>query len=662
MKTVSFKKILLLSALLMVYPLAAYSYSVTSPSGRLKMDVGVGTAVEWSLSVDGVDVSCGNRIAVQYADGRIVGENPGKPKVSCASHSGVVPVLFYRCSEMEDVYNSLILKFKGWHLECRAYDQGVAYRVVTDFREGGRIVGETVEFRTSCHKPEEVVIPIKETFRYPYETSFETEYSFLRGKQIDEMCNLDPSIPKGKHSYLPFLLREGAQGNVLLMETDVLDYSGIFVMHGAEGFYASFAPLMADFRYSHRYNKHRLASKYYIAEIPGKFSFPWRIAAWAEEDKDLPTNNLAYLLAEPSRIEDTSWIQPGLTTWDWWNGFRLSGVDFKCGINTDFYKYHIDFAAAHGLKYVVLDEGWYKAPDMMTPIKDVDLDELCRYAAGKNVRLWLWGTSHLVEKCGIEEVFDKYAAMGIAGFKLDFHDGQDQETVRLLTDISESAARHRLMLDFHGCYKPCGLNRTYPNVLNFEGVYGLEARAEDMPKNDVTIPFIRQVAGPLDYTPGAMVNGGLIDKGHTVRGVIVQGTRAHQIGLYLVFDSPFEMMCDSPSRYLKDSGTTDFITSLPTVFDETFVQSGKVGEYIVMVRRNGENWYVGGLTDRTARELTVDFSFLPRGKWNATVFRDGVNADRCGEDYTLETVSVDSSTKLTVPLAPGGGFGIRIQK
>lgn len=654
------KRILSLFAALLLFIIPASSYSVTSPSGRLKMEVNVGTTVEWGMSVDGVSISQGNKIAVQYADGRMIGENPGKPKVSTSSHNGVVPVLFYRCSEMEDAYNSLVLKFKGWRLECRAYDQGIAYRIVTELKKGGKIVGETVEFNTSGHKPQAAVIPIKETFGYPYETSFETEYSFLNGEQIDEICDLDPSISKGKHSYLPFLLREGEQGNVLLMETDVLDYPGIFVRHSTEGFYASFAPLMDDFEYSKRFNKHRLSSKDYVAEVPGKFSFPWRIAAWAAEDKDLPTNNLAYLLARPNCIGDTSWIEPGLTTWDWWNGFRLSDVDFKCGINTNFYKYHIDFAAANGLKYIVLDEGWYKAPDMMTAIADVNLEELCRYGASKNVRLWLWSTSHLIEKCGIEEVFDKYSKMGIAGFKLDFHDGQDQETVRLMTDISESAARHHLMLDFHGCYKPCGLNRTYPNVLNFEGVFGLEARPVDMPRNDVTIPFLRQVAGPLDYTPGAMTNGGLIDKGHTLRGVIVQGTRAHQIGLYLVFDSPFEMMCDSPSRYIKDPCTTSFITSLPTVFDKSFVQSGEVGEYIVMVRRNGENWYVGGITNRTARQLTVDFSFLPQGEWTATIYRDGINADKCAEDYKLEEISVNSSSKITIDLAPGGGFGIKL--
>lgn len=650
--------ILSLCTLLCSLSAAAGNYAVTSPSGKLGMEVTVGENVSWNMTVDGVKVSENNRIALSLADGKVIGDKPGKVKVSRKSVNATVPVNFYRCSQMADVCNAMTLKFKGWSLECRAYDEGVAYRIVTDLADSLKVIDETVEFRTSGHRPEGAVIGIKKTHDYAYETSFEAEYTFLDASQLDTLGSLDPSVPKARHSYLPVLIREGGQGNVLLMETDVLDYPGIFLRHSSEGFYGSFAPLMTDYKYSKRYNRRRLASADHIATIPGRFALPWRIAAWTVADKDLPTVNLAYVLASPSRVSDVSWIKPGITTWDWWNGFRLMDVDFKCGINTDFYKYHIDFAASHGLQYILMDEGWYKAPDMLTTIPEIDLEELCRYAAQKNVRIWLWGTAHLVKLIGIDKVFDKYSPMGIAGFKLDFIDGQDQESVRMLTDIAESAARHRLMLDYHGIYKPCGLTRTYPNVLNFEGVFGLEQKGYDMMKNDCTIPFIRQVAGPLDYTPGAMLNGCNIAREQESRGGLVQGTRAHQIGLYFVFDSPFEMMCDSPSRYMRDPATPRFITSVPTVFDETFVQDGKVGEFIVTVRRSGDAWYVGGVTNFTARDIDLDLSFLPSGKWKAELYRDGINADRCGEDYRIDNLTVEAGGTVKVHMAPGGGFGM----
>lgn len=654
--------IVFLCTMMCIVPASAKSYSVTSPSGKLGMDVVVDKDIRWNMSVDGTLVSEGNRIALSLSDGRVVGENPGKPKLKRSSIATTVPVHFYRCAGMTDACNEMTLKFKGWSLECRAYDEGVAYRIVTDFPDSLTVLDETVEFLFGGHRPEGAVLAIKKTHDFAYETSFEAEYTFLNASQLDTLGSLDPSVPQGRHSYLPALIREGESGNVLLMETDVLDYPGIFLRHSQAGFHASFPPLMADFKYSKRWNKRRLDSKDFIARIPGRFSLPWRIAAWTREDKDLPTVNLAYLLASPNRVGDVSWIKPGITTWDWWNGFRLMGVDFKCGINTDFYKYHIDFAAAHGLQYILMDEGWYKAPDIMTTIPDIDLEELCSYAAQKGVRIWLWGTAHLVRMTGIDKVFDKYSRMGIAGFKLDFIDGQDQESVRMLTDIAESAARHRLMLDYHGIYKPCGLMRTYPNVLNFEGVFGLEQRGYDMMRNDATIPFIRQVAGPLDYTPGAMLNAGKVARDNQSRGGFVQGTRAHQIGLYFVFDSPFEMMCDSPSRYMRDPETPRFITSIPTVFDETFVQDGRVGEFIVTVRRAGDVWYVGGITDFTARDIDVDLSFLPAGKWQAELFRDGVNADRCGEDYRIENISVVPGDKIPVHLASGGGFGMILRR
>jgi len=655
------KLITIIGCLLCGTALFAKDYTVTSPSGNLEMTVSTGATTTWALKIKGQTVSEGNRIALELSSGRVLGNDSAKASARKDAMQETIPVLFYRCSSIDSKYNLLTLRLKDYSMEFRAYDEGVAYRFVSAAKDSLTIKDETVQFNVS-RTPSRVVIDIKKSNDYAYESSFEAEYTDLNPEQFAALGDFDPTVPKGTHSFLPLFIQEGELGDVILMESDLLDYPGIFLRHSSEGFYATFPKRTKEFEWSKRYNKHRTAFEENIAVVPGKFNFPWRIVGWAAEDKYIPTNNMVYSLAAPNRLEDVSWIKPGITTWDWWNGFMLTGVDFRSGINTDFYKYHIDFAAANGIPYVLMDEGWYKAPDMFNTIDAVDLPEILRYASSKGVGIWLWGTAHLVQYCGIEAICDKYAKMGVAGFKLDFIDGQDQESVRLLTDISACAAKHHLLLDFHGIYKPAGLCRTYPNVLNFEGVFGLEMVAKDMPLHDTYLPYMRQPQGPMDYTPGSMLTVGSIPYQMARRGLLRQGTRAHQVALYFVFDSPFEMMCDSPSRYEAEPETTSYIASLPTVFDESFVQSGKIGESIVMVRRSGEKWYVGGITNSQERDIEVDFSFLGEGEWNAKLFRDGINADRNGLDYKLENVTVDAATRKNLHLAPGGGFSIVLER
>jgi len=378
-----------------------------------------------------------------------------------------------------------------------------------------------------------------------------------------------------------------------------------------------------------------------------------------DNDASLAASDMVYRLASPPRLGDISWIKPGKVAWDWWNDWNIYGVDFKSGINNDTYKYYIDFASKHGIKYVILDEGWsvnMKA-DLMQVIPEIDIPELVAYGRERGVGIILWAGYHAFDR-DMEKVCRHYAEIGVKGFKVDFMDRDDQQLVDFIYRAAETAARYKLLLDFHGMYKPTGLNRTWPNVLNFEGVHGLEQlkwspESVDMVTYDVTIPFIRMVAGPMDYTQGAMRNAARGCYRPINSEPMSQGTRCHQLALYVVFNSPINMLCDSPTDYMREPESLEFIASIPTVWDETVPLSGKVGEYVALARRSGDDWYIGGITGWESRDMTVDLSFLPAGQYEMTLFRDGVNAHRKGIDYRKEIRNVTSGDTVRLHLAPG---------
>ena len=404
----------------------------------------------------------------------------------------------------------------------------------------------------------------------------------------------------------------------------------------------------------------------YIAKVDNPRSFPWRMSIVTTSDKDLAASNLSYLLAAPSRLTDISWIKPGKVAWDWWNNWNLDGVDFITGVNNPTYKAYIDFASANGIEYVILDEGWAVnlQADLMQVVKEIDLKELVDYAASKNVGIILWAGYHAFER-DMENVCRHYAEMGVKGFKVDFMDRDDQIAVDFNRRAAATGAKYKLLIDLHGTYKPTGLQRTYPNAINFEGVFGLEevkwaAKDMDQVTYDVTFPFIRMVAGPVDYTQGAMNNA---NKGHFFprrSEPMSQGTRCRQLAEYVVFESPLNMLCDSPTNYDKEEECTSFIAGIPTVWDNTLPLQAKIGEYIVIARQKNGVWYVGGLTDWEARDVEIDLSFLPSGNYRAELFKDGVNAGRVAKDYKREFLDLTAGQKLKIHLAPGGGFVMKI--
>ena len=403
----------------------------------------------------------------------------------------------------------------------------------------------------------------------------------------------------------------------------------------------------------------------YIAEMDRSKVFPWRImmVGTAEE---IAMNNMSYLLGEPSRVDDISWIKPGKVAWDWWNNWNIGGVPFKAGINNDTYKHYIDFASRYGIEYVILDEGWAvngKA-DLFQVVPEIDLPMLVNYAKERNVGIILWAGYYAFDR-DMERVCQHYSKMGVKGFKVDFMDRDDQIVTDFYRRTAETCAKYHLVVDFHGAFKPAGLNRTYPNVLNFEGVFGLEQMkwapaTVDQMRYDCEIPFIRQAAGPMDYTQGAMLNGGRWNYHPCWSEPLSQGTRCHQLALYIVLESPLNMLCDSPTNYEKDPDYTRFVAEIPTVWDETRVLQGEVGEYIVTARRKGDTRYIGGITNWTERDVDVDLSQLGISSGVAELYCDGVNAHRRGSDYSTQTIKQSGNQAIKVHLAPGGGFVLKV--
>ena len=470
--------------------------------------------------------------------------------------------------------------------------------------------------------------------------------------------------------FLPLVVQPTPDVKVCITETDLNNYPGLYLTN-ATGTH-SLSGVQAPYPKTQKQGGHnnlqmRVTEREdYIAKVDGPRNFPWRVAVVTTSDKQLAASNLSYLLAEPSKVSDTSWIKPGKVAWEWWNDWNLYGVDFKTGVNNTTYKAYIDFASQYGIEYVILDEGWavnLKA-DLMQVVDEINLKELVDYAAARNVGIILWAGYYAFER-DMENICRYFSEMGIKGFKVDFMDRDDQ----LMTDFNHRAAamcaKYHLILDLHGTHKPAGLNRTYPNILNFEGVHGLEQMkwrpaGFDQLTYDVMIPFIRQVAGPMDYTQGAMRNATRQNYYPSNSEPMSQGTRCHQLAMYIILESPFNMLCDSPSNYMREQESTQFIAQIPTVWDETIVPDGKMGEYILTARRKGDTWYVGGLNNWDARDVEVDLSFLASGNHKAILFKDGVNAHRAACDYKREEITVSSGQPLKVHMAPGGGFTLQI--
>ena len=633
-------------------------YVLSSPDGTLKVEISAGNELAYQVMHGNDTILSHSNIGLVLENGTIVGKTPRITGERRRKIKDNMESPFYRFKEFVATGNELDLKLKGgFGIIFRAYNEGVAYRFYTTQSSDIIIKEEQAEF--NFKEDYTAYLPYTTNDKQPMAMAFQNVYD------ITPLSKAQPKL-----AFLPVTVDCGSV-KLTLLESDLEAYPGMFVQsqqgkYGLKGVFAPY-PAKTDF-YPWRKQEYVTETTDFISRSRGSRSYPWRVLAITEKDTDMPVNNLVYALASPNRIGDTSWIKTGKVAWDWWNDWNLKGVPFKAGINMDTYKYYIDFASRNGLEFIVLDEGWYdpKSGDMLTVIPELDLPELIVYGKSKGVEIVLWTVFNVLDS-QLEAACKKYADMGIKGFKVDFLDRDDQTAVEMVYRIAEMTARYKLTLDLHGIYKPTGINRTYPHIINFESVFGMEEVKwtdikNNMPLYDVTFPYIRMMAGPVDYTPGAMRNATKADWRAMYYTPASMGTRCHQLAAYIVHDSPFTMLCDAPTNYLNEQECVDFIASLPVEVDSTFIASGELGKYIVTVRKKDVNWYIGGMTNWDERDVQLDFSFLPEGvSYTAVLFKDGVNANKQAEDYRKETICINKDSRLTLHLASGGGFAMKLE-
>jgi len=658
-----FRKFYFLSFLLCSFNVNAQKdFTISSPDGSLQLQVDAGKKLEWTITHQSQTIIAPSSISLTLQTGEALGVNPRirTPLTVGAKFEKIndkITALNYKKDIVVDNYNQLTLNCKGdYGVIFRLYNDGVAYRFFTKRKDSLIIRSEEANFNFTDDDSAYIPYSNDPHNKDKYQCSFENTYQHIKLSQF----------VKDTVAFAPVLVELANNKKAVITEADLEEYPGMFLAHGksANGLSGDFAPyVLADLQ-NERNPVQALVTKRagYIAKTGGTRNFPWRVVIISSNDKDLLNNDMVYRLASPSRAGDASWIKPGKVAWDWWNDWNISHVDFRAGINTTTYKYYADFASANHIEYILLDEGWSNDRDIMQIIPEIDLQQIIDYAKQKNVGVWLWMGSYPLDQ-KLEEAFSKYSKMGVKGFKIDFMDRDDQNMVQYYYRVARIAATHHIMVDFHGAYKPTGLQRTYPNVVNVEGVHGMEQLKwsnPDMPKFDVTIPFIRMVAGFMDYTPGAMRNANKQTFRPNYSMPMSQGTRCHQLAMYIMYEAPFEMLSDNPTAYQHEQESVNFISAVPTTFNETIAVDGKVSEYAAIARRKGDTWYVGAMNNWNARDINLDLSFLKQGNYEAEVFKDGINADRDATDYRREVIKLTPGQKLDVHLSSGGGWAARI--
>ncbi len=623
---------------------AQKNVSVTSPDGQVSLNVSLSDKVYYDVESHGETLVKNGHLGMTL-DRANLGTNPVlKSKKVKTVNETVTPTFPLKSAKVDNHYTSLVMNMKGGYaIEWRVYDDGLAYRFVTSLKGDVKVLSE--DFCIQLTQDTRLVLQQPRGFK----TSCEEEYTNVQSaawKAEDKM------------SELPLVIA-GAKQKIFVSEFSLFDYPGMFMKGNADNSLTSVHPKVPlEFGDDGDRSVKILKEADYIAETSGTRDFPWRYMHITQDDKQMALNTMPMRLAPASQIADPSWIKTGKTTWEWWNGSIPYGpdVNFTSGLNLDTYKYFVDFAAAHGLEYILMDEGWAKSTrDPFTPNPDIDLHELIRYAKSKNVGVILWLTWLTVDKH--PTMFETFEKWGVAGVKIDFMDRQDQWMVRFYERTAKAAAEHHIFVDYHGAYHPSGLEYKYPNVLTFEGVRGMEYMGGCTPKNSAYYPAIRNAAGPMDYTPGAMLSAQPECYSSRRPNSASIGTRAYQMALYVVFESNLQMMADNPTLYNMYPDCRDYIAACPVNWDETRVLAAEFGEYTVVARRKGDKWYIGGITNGTPRDLTLNLDFLADGKtYRATSFVDAVNSSVQAMDYRKQSAQVKKNGTLSIHMVRNGGF------
>lgn len=652
----SLRAIMFLMLIMMSTALYAMEKSITltSPDKKTKTLIQINEDIKFGISYNSQNIVNPSKIFLLLQNDILLGKNPMLKSIKRSTVDKKLTPLYGKRESIKDHYNQIKLEFKnGYSIVFRAYNNGVAYRFETSLPNRIKIKNEGLELQFAEDFP--VFAGLTGGFQTPYEFLYEH-------KKISE-------IPNSQLIHLPFVAEAANGVKIAFTEADLYDYAGLYFKSDKSGkLISSMPPLPLKTKRGGwmNFNDVVIESADYIAETKGTRSFPWRIFSIASNDVELLDNDLVYQLSESANPgSDFSWVKPGKVAWDWWNNTNLTGVSFKSGVNTETYKYFIDFAAANNIQYVNLDEGWSEQFDLLKMKPNVNMDEIMAYAKKKNVGIILWCVWRTLGD-QLEPAMNMFEKWGIAGLKVDFMERDDQHMVNYYERIAKEAAKRKLIVNFHGAYKPTGMNRKYPNVINHEAVRGLEWNKFDSvgttPKHAATIPFIRMIAGYMDYTPGAMRNAAQGNYKTIGTQPMSQGTRCQQLSMYVLYEAPLSMLSDAPTLYEKEPLILDFLAKVPTTWDDTKALDGKIGEFAAIARRKGSEWFVGALTNWTPRQQEIDLSFLGPGEFEAEIYEDGVNAGRDGTDYRKKTQRVNQNTKLKLELASGGGAAIRFSK
>ncbi|MBQ8047653.1 MAG: glycoside hydrolase family 97 protein [Prevotella sp.] len=622
---------------------AAKNVSVSSPNGLLTINIQVADGISYSV-VSGNDVVLKNCQIGLTLSGERLGEKPQVKSIKRLTYDeNIQREIPIKNAIVKNHANEVRLTMKGgYRVDFRAYDNGVAYRFVTEKKGQVTVDDEMLEFDLDSES--QLTMSQCGTFRQNYEE----RYVHLAAREYTKESPMN---------YLPLYVQTPKGYQVLFSESAVEDYPHMFLKSNGKGGMKAVFPKFA-LEVEQQWDRFLIPTKEaeYIAETDGTRPFPWRFFVISKDARDIVANEMEYVLATPNVIGDTSWIRPGQVAWDWWNCRQAWGVDFKAGCNEETYKYFIDFAAKYGVKYIILDEGWaVSTADPFHTNKDINMPRLIQYGKEKGVDLILWLTWLEVERNF--NLFEEYEKWGIAGVKIDFMDRSDQWMVNYYERVCKEAAKHHLLVDFHGSFKPAGLERKYPNLISYEAVLGLEQGGRCKPENTNWLPFVRNAVGPMDFTPGGMLNVQPENNQTTNEVGMASGTRAYQMALYVLFTTGIQMLADTPSRYYQNPDCTEFITSVPVLWDETRVLLAEPGKYCVMARRSGSRWFIGGINDNDPRDVEIDLSFLDSNAQQLTLFTDGENSDRKAIDYRMyKGSSVSANSPITIHMARNGGF------
>ena len=623
-----------------------------SPNSEIKITITLKDKIYYSVSDGGAELFTNNHLALSLRN-ETLGENPKLIATKKEKGSEVIkPYISLKYASVQNNYNALLLTCKGnYSVEFRAFDDGVAYRFVTNKKNDIEVINEDV----TLHLPAEYTLHLQQPDRF--KTAYEEPYTHLSSADWK---------PGDKMSTLPLLMDTKRGYKILISESDLVDYPAMFLRSNSNnGIVGTFPKEPLEFGPDGDRSLKILKEAEYIAKTSGNRTFPWRYFVITKDDRQLLQNTMTLQLASKSVIGDPSWIKPGQASWEWWNGATPYGsdVNFISGFNLATYKYFIDFASKYKVPYIVMDEGWAKSTlDPYTPNPDVDVHEIIRYGKEKGVGVILWLTWLTVHNH--MDLFKTFSEWGVKGVKIDFMDRSDQWMVNYYEEVAKEAAKYHIMVDFHGAFKPAGLEYKYPNLISYEGVRGMEQMGGCMPDNSMYFPFMRNAVGPMDYTPGAMISMQPEVYCSERPNSASIGTRAYQMALFVVFESGIQMLADNPTLYYRDTVCTNFITSVPTTWDETKALAATAGEIAVVAKRKRDTWFIGGICNGKEKERRVilNFDFLTKIKtYTMNYFEDGINAGGQAMDYRKKTITIKSSDTLTIHMVQNGGWAAIIQ-